>query len=232
MERYEKNYFEKYYKGYKFESIRFYAYRITRALVEILKPKRVLDIGCARGFHVYFFRKFGVEAYGVDISRYAIERAPKSVKRYLFVTDCEHENLPFSDGYFDLVTMFEVIEHLSNYDHALNEVNRVLSDGGKLFITTPLPPRGKDPTHVHVYDRSTWLSIFYKHGFSETTESKSLATDVLKRYRLYLPLVIKTSKDVGRALMEIISIIRQEKGQVFLLVKATSHGGRQDFSLH
>ena len=231
MEPYEKNYFEKYYKGYKFESIRFYAYRMTRALVEILKPKRVLDVGCARGFHVLFLRKFGVEAYGVNISRYAIERAPKSVKRYLFVTDCEHENLPFPDRYFDLVTMLEVIEHLSNYDHALREVNRILSNGGKLFITTPLPPGGQDPTHVHVYDKSTWLSIFYKHGFQETAESKSLATDVLERYRLYLPLVIKTPKDVGRALMEIISIIRREKGQVFLLVKVPSHGNRQDFSL-
>jgi SAM-dependent methyltransferase len=88
MERYGKNYFEKYYRGYKFESIRFYAYRMTKALVEVLKPKRVLDVGCARGFHVLFFRKFGVEAYGIDISSYAINRAPRPVKKYLFVTDC------------------------------------------------------------------------------------------------------------------------------------------------
>jgi ubiquinone/menaquinone biosynthesis C-methylase UbiE len=127
--------------------------------------------------------------------------------------------------------MLEVIEHLSNYDHALREVNRVLNDEGKLFITTPLPPGGQDPTHIHVYDKSTWLSIFFKHGFQETTESKMLVQEVLKRYRLYLPLVIKTPKDIGRAFMELISIIRQERSQVFLLVKMPPHGNRQDFSL-
>ena len=222
MKRYNREYFEQYYKGYEFESIRFYAYRIVRALTEVLKPKRVLDIGCAKGFHVLFFRKFGAEAYGVDVSKYAIERAPKSIRRYLFVTNCEQECLPFPDNYFDLVTMFEVIEHLGNYDYTLREISRVLNSCGMLFITTPLPPGDQDPTHIHVWDRTTWLNIFSKHGFQENIESKGLATEVLKRYRLYLPLVIRTPKDIGRALMEVFSLVRGERSQVFLLVKGIS----------
>ncbi len=219
MERYGKDYFEGYYRGYKFESVRFYAYRIVRALTEVLKPRRVLDIGCAKGFHVLFFRSFNVEAYGVDISSYAIERAPKAIRKYLSVVDCEQESLPFPNSYFDLVTMFEVIEHLYNYDHALKEISRVLINNGKLFVTTPFPPGKNDPTHVHVYERDTWLDILSKYGFQETSECKALASKIMRKYRFYLPFVIRTSTDVGRALIELIPLMKKKGGQVFLLAK-------------
>src|SRR5205814_959549 len=48
--------------------------------------------------------------------------------------------LPFADGTFDLVGMFEVIEHVDDDGALLDEVHRVLVPGGTLFLSCPLNP--------------------------------------------------------------------------------------------
>ena len=48
---------------------------IAERIVDIFNPKKVLDAGCACGYLVAALRDKGVEAYGIDISDYAIEKA-------------------------------------------------------------------------------------------------------------------------------------------------------------
>lgn len=45
--------------------------------------------------------------------------------------------LPFSDGAFDLVTMFDVLEHIENHGRAASEAKRVLRPGGTLLVSCP-----------------------------------------------------------------------------------------------
>jgi 2-polyprenyl-3-methyl-5-hydroxy-6-metoxy-1,4-benzoquinol methylase len=51
--------------------------------------------------------------------------------------DVSSERLPFQDGYFDVVYMGDVIEHLTNPDFAINEVARVIKTNGFLVLSTP-----------------------------------------------------------------------------------------------
>ena len=71
---------------------------------------RILDIGCARGYFSYFMQQNGWDAYGNDLSEYEIEIGKRQFGLKLFVGDlCE---LQFPDEYFDVITMWDVIEHL------------------------------------------------------------------------------------------------------------------------
>ena len=86
--------------------------RIAKKIVEEFNPKTVLDAGCASGYLVEALRDLGVEAYGIDISEYAIHSAREDIKEYLNVQSLT-ENLPQSfPKFYDLVVTIEVLEHL------------------------------------------------------------------------------------------------------------------------
>jgi len=168
-------YGEEYYErrggpNYEYSS---YWRNMSRLIIDILgsSPKRMCDIGCAKGYLVYEFRQMGVEAYGVDVSGYALSKAFESTKSFLRKVDLNSEGLPFPDAYFDLLTCLALVEHLTNLSHALREFNRVLKIGGKILVTTPDPrtwdfARDTDPTHVNIHDRCFWKKAFNAHGFA------------------------------------------------------------------
>lgn len=153
------------------------------ALKRTFDPRRSLDIGCAKGYLVKYLQQMGVEAHGIDISRYALENSPKEVSERLKLVDVECDRIPFPDEYFDLVTAFSVIEHLNSVENAIKQARRILSEGGFLLETTP-GPRSKhataDPTHVNIKELKEWLSIHRKHGF--ITVNRMLAA----KYKFYL----------------------------------------------
>lgn len=112
-----------------------------RKVLDVLsryKLNRLLDIGCGDGnFTVLMARVCGTEEiYGVDVSERAVELArAKGIKCYR--VDVDTEKLPFSDNFFDAITALEVIEHLFDPDHFLEEVRRVLKPGGLFILSTP-----------------------------------------------------------------------------------------------
>ncbi|MCS7231652.1 MAG: class I SAM-dependent methyltransferase [Elusimicrobiota bacterium] len=66
---------------------------------------------------------------------------------------CSAEHIPVEDGYYDIVIITEVLEHLENPDIVLKECYRVLKKNGKIVVTIPfLYPLHKDP-----YDYQRWL---------------------------------------------------------------------------
>jgi len=82
--------------------------RIADVIVRDIAPRRVLDAGCAMGFLVEALRARGVEAYGCDLSSYAIARVPESVRPF-----CWQANLTGEiDGTYDLIVCQEVLPHL------------------------------------------------------------------------------------------------------------------------
>jgi len=146
---------------------------IAGTLVKKFSPKLVLDVGCAQGALVCAFNDLGVKAYGVDISEFAINQSPQSVRPALFSVDVDSKELPFEAQQFDMVTATSVIEHLQNYNHIICEMKRVLRPGGVAFITTPKKHwdiffrivSGGEPTHINVHSKSFWLRTFQSHGF-------------------------------------------------------------------
>lgn len=141
-----------------------------------LAPSRALDVGCADGALVNALIENGIDAYGVDISLYAIQKSP--IKERLKSADIEHASLPFPAKYFDLVTAIEVFEHLEKPENAISEIARVLKPNGFFFMTTPSPcvenirnqfacvyPLFKtDETHISVLPRKVWTKMLQKAG--------------------------------------------------------------------
>lgn len=108
---------------------------------------RILDNGCGRGDFLDAFGEIGLEAYGTDIS---------SACKNAQTVNLESEKLPFPDGFFDVVFSKSVIEHISNCEHYMSEMRRVLKSGGVLILMVPdwksqYKIFYEDPTHIHPY---------------------------------------------------------------------------------
>lgn len=100
---------------------------------------RVLDLGCGGGNMAKAIKRErpDLDVYGVDTSRNAIASANADAQNVDFSVGTA-ERLPFDDGYFNAVTMFDVLEHLEDPSQVLDEVARVLAPGGVCHIALPL----------------------------------------------------------------------------------------------
>jgi SAM-dependent methyltransferase len=119
----------------------------------------VLDVGCNTGYGTLRFAPVARRVVGVDVSLRAIEaarlRAPDGRPEFVVTSGFA---LPFADASFDLVTSFQVLEHVPDATAFLGELARVARPGGMVILATPnaatrLYP-GMTPWnrfHVHEY---------------------------------------------------------------------------------
>ncbi len=128
-------------------------------------PKRVLDVGCAKGFLVKACREQGMEAWGVDVSEYALATSPEDIRGYLYRVDLNKDSLPFSDAYFDCVTLLGTIECLDSCDKVISEVRRVLRPEGSIYLRTAFKTDPGDTIRKNVHGRGYWLKEFRRYGF-------------------------------------------------------------------
>lgn len=94
--------------------------------------KRVLDIGCGP-IGTLEWCDTASERVGVDplASRYSEMNAGRHAMRYV---EAGAESIPFADGYFDIVSLFNSLDHVENVPSAVREAQRVLSPGGTLLL--------------------------------------------------------------------------------------------------
>jgi len=136
-------------------------YRFARQFARRLGPDAaILDAGCGTGYGTVEFREAGsVTAFDIsgEAVRHARDNFPGSRVRYL---QAACESLPFAEGSFDLVVVFEVIEHLERWQEMLREAQRVLKPAGILLVSTPnrayyaesRASAGPNPFHVREFD--------------------------------------------------------------------------------
>jgi 2-polyprenyl-3-methyl-5-hydroxy-6-metoxy-1,4-benzoquinol methylase len=136
--------------------------------------RTLLDVGAYTGVFVEIAGRHGWDAWGVEPSRWAVEVARKRGLRVLQGTT-ETADLP--EGGFDVVTMWDVIEHLTDPLGELRRVHRLLKPGGLLAVHTidigsPLARLmgGRWPwlmeMHLYYFSRSTLRMMLEKAGFS------------------------------------------------------------------
>jgi SAM-dependent methyltransferase len=122
---------------------------------------RVLDLGCRTGAVTQHFLA-GNQVVGLDVDESALERA--AARGIAPVRASVEERLPFENGSFDVVVAGELLEHVRAPEEIVDEVIRILRDGGRFVGSVPnafrvqsrllfaagRPPED-DPTHLHMY---------------------------------------------------------------------------------
>jgi ubiquinone/menaquinone biosynthesis C-methylase UbiE len=135
---------------------------------------RVLDVGCGKGFLVkdLMLECPGLEAFGLDISHYALLRCPPEIVGRLHLGSAS--SLPFPDRSFDAVLSVNTIHNLPRADavKAMREIERL--SGGRAFVQVDsyLSPEQKEmfeswvlTAQFHDYPDG-WLKLFAEAGYS------------------------------------------------------------------
>jgi SAM-dependent methyltransferase len=133
--------------------------RIADAMIRELQPQTVLDVGCAIGLLVEALRTRGVEAYGIDVSEYAIGEVHPSIREFCRVGEA---TAPFGRQY-DLITCIEVLEHMPPEAAPAAVANLCAHAGGVLFSSSPLD--FAEVTHFNVQGPEYWARLFAQQGF-------------------------------------------------------------------
>jgi len=98
-----------------------------------IKNGRYLDIGCSDGFTLGVAKEYGLNAYGVETAK----KPGNIAKQNGFdVHIGSLESAKFNDNSFDVISLFEVIEHIPNPNPILKEIFRILDSNGILIIST------------------------------------------------------------------------------------------------
>ncbi|MBI5283655.1 MAG: class I SAM-dependent methyltransferase [Chloroflexi bacterium] len=115
------------------------------SLAGSLDGKRVLDVGSGRGELVIQSAMRGADAWGIDYAQAAVEIAQRALSTIdaqlqprTHVEQMDVKALTFGDGFFDVVFMMDVVEHLYPHElaQAFDELHRTIRPGGLLVMHT------------------------------------------------------------------------------------------------
>ncbi|MBA3534264.1 MAG: methyltransferase domain-containing protein [Ardenticatenales bacterium] len=132
---------------------------IAGRIVQDIQPGTVLDAGCAMGFLVEALRHQKVDAFGVDVSDYAIQNVHPEIAAHCRVGSVIE---PFPQQY-DLIVCIEVLEHMSTREAEQAITNFCQYSDDILFSSSPFDY--KEVTHFNVHPPEYWAELFARHGF-------------------------------------------------------------------
>jgi ubiquinone/menaquinone biosynthesis C-methylase UbiE len=138
-------------------------YAMAQSLVD---GRRVLDFGSGEGYGTSALASRAASVTGVDIDPEAVAHARTKYETVLNVSfeAITDNRLPYPDGSFDVVTCFEVIEHVPDPNAVIEEIARLLSTDGVLLISTPNKAEYSDKNN---FNNEYHLKEFYVEEFRE-----------------------------------------------------------------
>ncbi len=137
---------------------------------------KLLDVGCGIGYFLEEAKKRGWEVYGTEYTDAALEICEN---KGIITNKGELDPKNYLYESFDIITSFEVIEHINNPKEEIANFYNILRKGGLVYITTPnwnslLRFRLKSaynvisyPEHLSYYTRRTLSRLFTKSGFKK-----------------------------------------------------------------
>jgi SAM-dependent methyltransferase len=135
-----------------------------------------LDVGCSAGFVVKAAAENGYDAYGVEVEAAAVAYA-RDVLALDNVRCGTLEAQRYDSGQFNVISLYDVIEHVPDLNRVVGELARILAGSGVIEIRTPniahwRTPRDlarwkeiKPSEHLYYFNRETLGRLFARHGF-------------------------------------------------------------------
>jgi cyclopropane fatty-acyl-phospholipid synthase-like methyltransferase len=137
--------------------------------LNISEDDKILDFGCSKGYLVKAFRLLDINAYGVDISSYAIDNCDKNTKKFCKIIDNDNKKNPFKIN-FDWIISKDVLEHLT-----VQQISNFLKNytSKRMLHVIPLGDKNKfrikeyhlDKSHLQMNNEDWWADIFLKNGW-------------------------------------------------------------------
>lgn len=184
-----------------------------RRFSEISKysPKgNLLDIGCGAGFFLDAAAEQGLSVYGVELST---EAASKTRQRHKNIFNGPLENAKYQDSFFDVVAIFDLIEHVLDPDITIKEIHRIVKPGGLIIFTTPdisswhARIMGKywyqiNPhQHLFYFSPHTMKKILEKNGFT--------VVEIKKNYKIFtIDVILKMAEFYYPSFFKILSFFK------------------------
>jgi 2-polyprenyl-3-methyl-5-hydroxy-6-metoxy-1,4-benzoquinol methylase len=149
--------------------------RTVALVVERVREKRSLDIGCGRGYLPAVMQKLGWDARGVEIAQDAAEYGRQRFGLDVFTGTIE-QYVKWPDAQqFPLVTAIDVLEHVPSPDSFAEASAKTVERGGWLIIDTPngaarnidvkkLQWRGFNPFHIYLFTVESLTKLLTRHG--------------------------------------------------------------------
>ncbi len=126
-------------------------------------PRTVLDAGCACGHLTAALRDLGIEAYGIDISQYAISQCRADLRPYCAACSLSAELPGHFPSRFDLVTTIEVVEHMAENEARL-AIRRLTGCSDRIIFSSS-PDNHDEVTHINVHPLEYWIARFAEAQF-------------------------------------------------------------------
>ena len=150
----------------------------ARRIASIPGVRTVLDVGCAKGYLVRALRERGVDARGIDVSEYAVERADRETRPFLRVLDAR--DIPSTERY-DLVHACGILAYLelSEIRAVLHRLHAVVCLGAMfdeltlerlLSLYDRGDPRAIDPLRKQELPEMAWEGLFREAGFTQSDD--------------------------------------------------------------
>ena len=165
-------------------------------LTDLTGTERVLDVGTGGGHAAFAIAPHVAEVVALDLTQPMLEAAQQeAIARQLYnirflVGDAQ--NMPCADACFDVVTCRKAAHHFPYLHQAIREWARVLKPNGKLALVDSISPEEpdmdiylneietlRDPSHVHNYKLSEWITFLTEAGFTiSTTREWTILLDI------------------------------------------------------
>ena len=155
------------------------------------KTNNLIDVGCGDGYFLQVAKQRGWNVFGTEFTDRAIEVCSgKGISMKQGKLDANN----YGESFFDIVTSFEVIEHINNPIEDVGSFNKILRPGGAVYVTTPnFNSVSRDllgakwnvieyPEHLSYYTASTIRKLFKSQRFRTISVSTTgLSIDRLRR---------------------------------------------------
>jgi SAM-dependent methyltransferase len=193
------------------------ARRIALARIRRLRPGALLDVGCGVGGFLKRVEALGVRTWGLDLSARAIELGRGYLEADLHCGPLGDAVFPGRS--FDVVTAWEVLEHVSDAIEFMRAIVARLVPGGRIFLSTPncastwvwndmeRDPRSRPPVHVAFWDAPSLRRFLERMGLESVR---------VRRLSVHYPAAVWSRGRAARARVALDALLRPAQRRTLL----------------